>query len=462
MIPEIENPIQKHKIVRFYPLGLITMGLSPAAIQIYSLIVPRNRNGKVSTNEIKERTSEMGISPATLKRRIKELVEKNIICRINKGEYGFIKQDFDKLINEPTEQKLKNEPTMVENNTDYSKDDDRLKNEPTMVEEQKLKNEPTMVGEKSQRRARLKNEPTRLKNEPTIYISNDSMRVPNGTRGRSPLATSLLTNKNIPGNNVNPCSKQSTLFDDKEIEKALPTNLIPFVELYHEITKKKIPAPSTKAMSKTVSYLKRLIKGTMFNDLSDYKQWHDHPFTEDDIFQAIMRHKKALQSDYEPENKAPLKRYLYEFIYNPKTKQKSYFLRWHSAEPKLLKPPKLKHKNPELEKYFLQYFNLNGNDINERNKVIRASEKIINFFHLQNIKVSQTKMGEFVINCLESNYQNNWAHAGHLASNTTLNKLLPNYLEDMGYIHTPGLGGIVEGAKELVNWGELEIEDGIK
>ncbi len=452
-------------------MGLMGFDITPSAIQLYSLIVRGNNDGKITIKKIKEKTALLNISEKTLKRRIQELTKHNIICRINKGVYGFVYHDFDLIYS-----RVKNDPTMVGKILDHREEGNKDKIDPII--------EPTIV-EKTDDLPMVEN---RVKSDPIKPIGSDMTlhrvrydppsstelfdSISNEIQGRSPAAPSKFQSARRPEQpcptqttQIKPkekhCSTQTTLVGILTKDKTLSAELKDIVEFYHyDVVKTKIPGVTKKAWDKTVLYLHRLIKGSMYDGISDFKDWHNHPFTVDDIFNSIMRHKKALRSDYKPTYKDPLRRYLYEFIYNPMQKEKSYFLRWHIKSPERLIKLTRKSKNPILENIFLDYFKINGDQPKEREKVIEHSERLIQFFNSQNMrKLSPKEMGGIVIDCVEDSLSPNLKlRAGHIASPRTLG-LLSTYLDDKGFTTPVISGGVDREALKDFDWDSLEVED---
>lgn len=276
------------------------------------------------------------------------------------------------------------------------------------------------------------------------------------------------------GNEV-PTKKKIVILTKKEIMQKAQSNLVPHITKpkpfpkiviskpvqevldYWNKVGLKAPADKTWSLKTAVEDIEKVIDGTMFKDYDhpDFKPWKNRKFPVREIKQAIdIYFLRAHSPQYLPTKKDYLQKLtLSTFFYNRYTSSglfASEFLTcWakpleKTTENKLLA---MEDRHPELTKiltsWYRSYFaEPKGFSIKDRNNIIKATRKIVEFVNNCNGNIVQWQHevinpNIFVANCLvdamKDMLRNNEGfypmfESSWLASDTTFNERLPKYM----------------------------------
>lgn len=286
-----------------------------------------------------------------------------------------------------------------------------------------------------------------------------------------------LNNENHSVNNGDsvPVKKKIIILTKKEIMQKAQSTLVPHItkpKPYPKLVISKpvqevldywvkkgltIHAEGTASLRTAVEDIERVMDGTMFKDYDhpDFKPWKNRKFPVREIKQAIdIYFLRAHSPQYLPTKKDYLQKLtLSTFFYNRYTSSglfASEFLTCWAKGPEKTTENKLlamEDKHPELTKilssWYRTYFSEpKGFSIMDRNNIIKATRKIVEFVNNCNGNIIQWKHETinpniFVANCLvdamKDMLRNNEGfypmfESSWLASDTTFNERLPKYM----------------------------------
>jgi len=244
------------------------------------------------------------------------------------------------------------------------------KEENNTLPEQKLENDKNLENNKTLPKPNLDEtiydlEKDNLKKDKTLPKPNldetkqTILNVPVGDNLNQNVKSDLDINPEPLKNERKPAKFQKTITDttldtnnDEKIDsKPISDSLKNFINVW--ISKGfKLPGTETKSYQTTLTYLKRLQKGTLFNSLPEFKRYYNNKFTLEDFIISAENFEKALSDKYKPENKVKLNSYrtLDKFllsIYSNGTTTKSLFIYYFENEPQPMEP-ELIETNPEI------------------------------------------------------------------------------------------------------------------
>ena len=206
--------------------------------------------------------------------------------------------------------------------------------------------------------------------------------------------------------------------------------------------------PSTKIYQEIVLALKKLIKGTFFNNKEGFEFYRDRPFKKEDILKSIDNFVASTNLEYKP-TKAHVKRVkstsLLDFLYcDFREGYKSLFIFYLENDPSTPltaenKYPALVNKIKSLYEKSLGGISPEKYTIEQQRKFIIASVKLKAFYdkvcNKLVTRISVGELAELLYKALVDRYGEGGIEVGSFCSEYTFNKLLPAYLHKQALIN---------------------------
>jgi len=230
-----------------------------------------------------------------------------------------------------------------------------------------------------------------------------------------------------------------TSYEPRKVEIKSTKEVDLIIEHWESIGFKKVQE-STIARKTTVSYIKKLKKGTLYNKCPFFSEYHNKKFTGQEIIMAIDNFALAtFDSDYKPLDKTYLKKLpFYQFIFSPyATRNKSLFLDYYEDPPEFL----IQDGNVKLTECLWQLYRkeiLGGSEVvfssKTRDKFILASKNLREFFDKNKGKVrigyavNAYSMTRWLFESIVRETKREKIVPGYFCSNETFSRRLPQYL----------------------------------
>lgn len=173
----------------------------------------------------------------------------------------------------------------------------------------------------------------------------------------------------------------------------VPATIQPYLDIW---TAKGFPLADsqTKTFKNSITYLRRLKKGTLFNNLSDFKRYYNTPMGVDSFAIAVENFSLSLTDSYKPINKETIRKYrnLEKFLlslYSNGTTTRSLFIYYLEHEPESIH--RVVEQSQELTTAIKEVYIervLHGATVSfsdqEKENLIKSSNSLLNF--IQNNK----------------------------------------------------------------------------
>jgi hypothetical protein len=203
----------------------------------------------------------------------------------------------------------------------------------------------------------------------------------------------------------------------------------------------------TKAYISSVEAIKNLKRGLAFNNLDQFKKYHNRLFTCDEIKAVVQRMILAMSPDYYPKNKKFLSSISFADVVYHKFHQKSLFLEYFENPPKqygngvaLIDDP-----NPRVTALFRNYWIKtkgvqNKLTVVEENKIRVASKKLIELLTKNRQQLSPIMIEDYVDCACEAIFKHvgesrSKLELGYFISERTWNTIIPSYFIDQGLLN---------------------------
>ena len=203
----------------------------------------------------------------------------------------------------------------------------------------------------------------------------------------------------------------------------------------------------TKTYKEMVLSIRKLIRGTFFNSISEHRaKWKDIKFEKQDILGIIQNLSKAINSlDHEPQNKTYLKKLSFQtFLYNSYGNKESKFIQYTNPPKELKETIREKEdKYPKVTKEFMRIWykeelgleNIPDIKGGEKNKFISSSYKMWEFYQTNKYNfawgMDVFELCRLTYRALKESFGEGKITIGNLCSDYTYQNILPQYMERM-------------------------------
>lgn len=263
-------------------------------------------------------------------------------------------------------------------------------------------------------------------------------------------------------NIINPRQKMVKIVDPKKKIIKPSIQMKKLIDFWNGCGMARHPSQNAKTYQHLVKRLRKFqINGNFFNKMECYRAYHNHKFTNEEIYEAIRRFAlMATNPDYDPPDgsyKDHLKSMNFlNFLYNGHAKKiKSYFVYCLENEPKLLAKAeeRIEETKPqitiELKKAFIKTI-LGGItpefSKKQKNDFINCSNRLFDFYIRNKSKLNlmafsgiggsaESVLAGMLVNSVVNNVgeQNiGKITTGYLCSDLTFSQRLPAYLNNQG------------------------------
>jgi len=255
----------------------------------------------------------------------------------------------------------------------------------------------------------------------------------------------------------NPRLKRGSLDNQKKVEvkkktlerpkpakrkRTVPQYMQPFIDYWDEKGTMKHVDTSTNTYRKIIQTLKKLLRGTMYNEVDIYKKYRDHPFTFLEFKKAVDRLNLAATNPLVlPRNKKIVRLSLPAFLFNEYGFDKmsmSYFLFFLENEPERTVAKDDALTTELIRKYTLNVLGGANARISaiDHDKFSASSSSLRSFFENNkskispNFTVSTKRMANWLWNAIYADVGDSMTISpGFFSSNRTFEFRLPSYLK---------------------------------
>ena len=230
----------------------------------------------------------------------------------------------------------------------------------------------------------------------------------------------------------------------------IPKSIAPYIHVWNHFPgTKNILSPNSKFLAASVKSLRKIIRGSFFNNLAGFEKYADRAFSLEEWTLSLSRFNEAIINPnvFPPDKRTYKNMSLSSFLYHTYNR-KSRFIMYLEGNPRPV-PSIITDDNPTLTSTIVNLYArliLNAEGYapspTEMNKFVEASRKLVHFIGDNQDKIAEGflahntsfKWAEWLIQSIISENPNIPIIPGFLCSDTTFTRRLPYYLTQQGVL----------------------------